>query len=173
MHLYRLRLGELLVGGSALALFVVLFALDWFSFSGMGASGWDALEIQRFLLLVVVALAGTLVALTVLARPVAMPVAAAVVTTGTAIVALLALLYRVGIDEPGPNPVVEVELGAYLGLAAVTGIAAGAWRTMADERTATAASHRQAERVLAVRGAPRPPPPERDPDRPGRDADEE
>lgn len=173
MELSRLRLGEVVAGAGAATLLVALLALDWFEFSGAAASGWDSLELLRFLLLVVVALAFTLVALTLLARPVAIPVAAAVVTTGTAIVAVLALLYRVGLDEPGDNALVEVELGAYIGLAAVTAVAAGGWRTMQDERMATETSRRQTDRVLAVRGAPRPPPPERDPERPSRNGDED
>jgi hypothetical protein len=42
-------------------------------------------------------------------------------------------------------------------------ILAGAWRTLADERLGAGDSLRQTERVLAVRGAARPAPPERDP----------
>lgn len=173
MEVARLRTGELLAGGSAAALVVVLLALDWFKFSGVGATGWESLEIIRVLLLVVAALAFTLVALTVLARPVAMPVAAAVVTTGTAALATLVVLYRVGFNEPGPNEVVEVELGAYLGLALTAAIAAGGWRTMQDERTRAGDSQRQTERVLAVRGAPRPVPEEDDADRPGSNGSEQ
>lgn len=162
MDLGRLRTGELLAGGSAAALLVVLFALDWFSFSEAGATGWEALEVVRFLLLAVAGLAFTLVALTVLARPVAMPVAAAVILTGTAAIATLVVFFRVGLNEPGPNEFVEVELGAYLGLALTAAIAAGGWRTMQDERTNAPDSIRQTERVLAVRGAPRPVPDEPD-----------
>lgn len=173
VDLGRLRFGELLAGSSAAGLLVVLFAVDWFRFSGVGATGWDALEIQRFLMLALIALAFMLISLTIFARPVAMPVAAAVVMTGTAILTVLALLYRVGINEPGTNDLIEVEIGAYLGLALATAIAVGGWRSMQDERTRSQTSQRQAERVLAVRGAPRPAPPERDPDRPGSDSGEE
>lgn len=161
MDVGRLRSGELLAGASAVGLVVVLF-VDWFS----TGSGWESFGLLRFLLMIQAGLALTLVALTVLARPVAMPVAAAVITVGVSLLALLALLYRVGLDEPGSNRAVEVQLGAYLGLALCAGIGLGAWRTLQDERTDAADSRRQAERVLAVRGAPRPPPPERDPSRP-------
>jgi hypothetical protein len=85
------------------------------------------------------------------------------------VLALLYLLYRVGIDEPGRNGDVSVDAGAYLGLACMVLILAGAWRSLADERTGSVVSLRQTERVLAVRGAARPAPPARDParDEPG------
>jgi hypothetical protein len=87
------------------------------------------------------------------------------VTVSLGTLTVLYLLYRVGIDEPGPNGQVSIDAGAYVGLACALATVAGAWRTLADERTAAADSLRQTERVLAVRGAPRPPPPKRDPAR--------
>ena len=94
-----------------------------------------------------------------------MATSAAVVTIGIGTLALLYLLYRVGIDEPGRNALVSVDAGAYLGLLCLLAILAGAWRTLADERKDSAISLRQTERVLAVRGPARPPPPARDPAR--------
>jgi hypothetical protein len=161
MDLTRLRTGELLAGVSAVALLALLFA-DWFG----GESGWETMTVARVVLVATVLMALTLVVLTVTARPVAMPVAAGVTTVGLAALAVLLVVYRVVVNEPGPNAAVDLDPGAYLGLAAVLGIAAGAWRSMGDERTQAPASVRQTERVLAVRGAPRPAPPERDPDRP-------
>lgn len=168
--LTRLRFGELVTAGSAAGLLIVLF-VDWFGAGELeGASGWESLEILRFLLLILIAMAFGVVALTVLARPVAMPVAAAVITLGVAVLCLLCVLFRVAINEPGPNEFVSVELGAYLGIAFTAGIVVGLWRTLQDERTESGASKRQAERVLSVRGAARPAPPERDPER-GRKSD--
>jgi uncharacterized membrane protein len=108
----------------------------------------------------------TVAVLTVTSRTVAMACSAAAVTVGVGALALLLVVYRVVVNEPGPNATVTVDLGAYLGLLLVLAIVAGAWRTLSDERTGAAASLRQTERVLAVRGAPRPPPPARDPGRP-------
>jgi hypothetical protein len=108
----------------------------------------------------------TVVVLTVTSRTVAMACSAAAITVGIGALALLFVVYRVVIDEPGSNATVSVQTGAYLGLALVVGVVAGAWRALADERTGTAGSMRQTERVLAVRGAPRKPPPARDPGRP-------
>jgi len=83
--------------------------------------------------------------------------------------ALLYLLYRVGIDEPGRNALTSVDAGAYLGLLCLLGILAGTWRAIGDERTDSPNSQHQTERVLAVRGPARPAPAARDParDEPG------
>jgi hypothetical protein len=160
MDVRRLRGGELLTGAGAIGLAVVLFT-DWFG----GRSGWETLTVGRILLVLTVLIALTLVVITASARAVSMATSAATLTVGTATLTLAYLLYRVGIDEPGPNALVSVDAGAYFGLLCVLVIVAGAWRSLADERTDSAISRRQAERVLAVRGAARPAPPLRDPAR--------
>jgi hypothetical protein len=157
----RLRSGELLAAVSAVGLLVVMF-LDWFG----GRSAWEALAIGRILLVALALLALTLVVLTLTARPVAMAASAASIAIGVTALAVLLLLFRIVVDEPGPDAGAQIGIGAYLGLLFVLGCGAGAWRALADERTDAASSLRQTERVLAVRGAPRPPPPERDPSRP-------
>lgn len=162
MDLRRLRSGELLAGFSAVTLLAVMF-MDWFG----GATAWDALTFVRVALVITALLALSIVVLTV-TRTVAMACSAAGITVGVGSITLLLLLYRVVINEPGPNAVVDIGPGAYVGVLLVFGAVAGAWRTLADERTTAAASIEQTERVLAVRGAPRPAPPERDPSRPER-----
>ena len=156
----RLRSGELLTAAAAAGLTVVLFA-DWFG----GRSGWSTMSVGRVLLVLTIALALTLVVVTLRAQAVSMAVSVAVVTVGVGGLTLLYLLYRVGINEPGPNALVSVDIGAYLGLLCLLGILAGAWRTISDERKDSPISRRQTERVLAVRGPARPPPPARDPER--------
>jgi hypothetical protein len=160
MDLRRLRSGELLAVVSAIGLFGVMF-LDWFG----GKSAWETLTVGDVLLLAVAALALTLVVLTVTARPVAMAGSAASITIGVAALTLLYLLYRIVVNEPGTDAGSAIGPGAYLGLVLVFGCAAGAWRALGDEATDAPASLRQTERVLAVRGAPRAAPPERDPAR--------
>ena len=156
----RLRSGELVTGAGAVGLAAVLF-VDWFG----GRSGWESLTIARVWLVLTILIALTLVVITLSARAVSMATSAATLTIGVGTLALLYLLYRVGINEPGPNALVSVDLGAYLGLLFAVAIVAGAWRTLDDERTDSAISLRQTERVLAVRGAARPAPPLRDPER--------
>jgi len=160
MGLQRLRSGELLAGASSVALMAVMF-MDWFG----GATGWVSLTLLRVPLVITAALALAVVVLTV-SRTVAMACSAAAVTVGVGALTLALLLYRVVVNEPGPDAGTTIGAGAYLGLLLVLGCVVGAWRTLADERTGAAASVRQTERVLAVRGAPRPAPPERDPERP-------
>ena len=160
MEVRRLRSGELLTAAGAVGLAVVLFA-DWFG----GQSGWSTLTVGRFLLVLTILLALTLIVVTLRARAVSMALSTAVVTVGIGTLALLYLLYRVGIDEPGRNALVSLDIGAYLGMLCVLGIVAGAWRTLADERKDSPISLRQTERVLAVRGPARKPPPARDPER--------
>ncbi|HEV2777100.1 MAG TPA: hypothetical protein VGV90_16035 [Solirubrobacteraceae bacterium] len=153
MDVRRLRSGELLTAAGALGLAVVLFA-DWFG----GQSGWSTLTVGRFLLVVTIALALTLVVVTLRAGTVSMALTTAVVTVGIGTLALLYLLYRVGIDEPGRNARVGVDAGGYLGLLCLLAILAGTWRTIADERKDSPISLRQTERVLGGRGPARPPP---------------
>jgi hypothetical protein len=160
MDVRRLRSGELLTAAGAIGLGLVLFG-DWFG----GRSGWETLTFGRVLLVLTILIALTLVVITLSARAVSMATSAATLTIGIGTFALLYMLYRVAIDEPGPNALVSVDLGAYLGLLAVLAILAGAWRALDDERTDSAISQRQTERVLAVRGAARPAPPPRDPSR--------
>ena len=156
----RLRSGELLAAVSAVGLLALMFE-SWFG----GATGWESLTLLRVPLVITAVLALAVVVLTV-SRTVAMACSAAAITVGVGTLTLLALLYRVAINEPGPDAAAGIDLGAYLGLLCVFGCVVGAWRTLADERTGAATSLRQTERVLAVRGAPRPAPPARDPDRP-------
>ena len=160
MDLRRLRSGELLTAAGAIGLAVVLF-VDWFG----GESGWSTLTVGRGLLVLTIALALTFVFITLSARAVSMATSSATVTVAFSTLTLLYLLIRVGIDEPGVNALVSVDAGAYLGVLCVVAIIVGAWRSIADERTASAISQRQTERVLAVRGPARPAPPARDPDR--------
>lgn len=162
MDLRRLRRGELLAGAAAVALLAVMFA-DWFG----GADAWESLTLLRVPLVITALLALAIVVLTV-SRTVAMACSAAAATVGIGTLTLLALLYRVVIDEPGPDAAGTIGPGGYFGLLLVLGCVAGAWRTLADERTEAPLSREQTERVLAVRGPPRPAPPARDPGRPAR-----
>jgi len=160
MGLRRLRSGELLAGAGAVGLIGSMFN-DWFG----GENAWHSLTLLRVPLALVALLALAVVVLTV-SRTVAMACSAAAITVGVGALTLLLLLYRIVINEPGPDAAADIGSDAYVGLVFVFGCVAGAWRALADERTNAAASRRQTERVLAVRGAPRPAPPARDPDRP-------
>lgn len=138
MDLKRLRLGELLSGAAALALLATLF-FDWNRDVGAddgGASierfgtqsGWSSLGVITLLLvLLAIGLAFALVYTTVSKRPAAIPIGAAVLTTGVGIVVLLVLLVRVLLLDDSRG-------GAYLGLLFMLLIPVGSWLAMADER---------------------------------------
>ena len=162
MRLRRLRTGEIVAGVGALALLVSLF-LDWFAQDPrLQRSGWDALGWLTLVPLVVtIVLAMALVIATVAERTPALPLAIGVMTVPWSLLAVLAILARL-VAQPGPDAVVGVRVGAWIGLAGVLAILVGAWRALADERTDTAETRAQTERALSVRGEPRPVPPPRD-----------
>lgn len=169
MRLSRLRSGETLALAGAVAL-AVLLAFDWFFLStpdarvgqhesGIRSLGWFA----ELLLAVAILLALALAFFTVTQRATAVPITLAVFTTlfGALAVATIALrlVFQPSLGVDAGNADVEVELPAYLGLLAAAAIAAGGWRTLADERIDAGESIDQTEEVLRVRGGPRPAPP--------------
>ncbi len=136
MDLTRLRLGEVLSGAAAVALLATLF-FDWNRDRGsaaMGVSagteaGWSSLGVVMLLLLLVaIGLALALVFTTAGKRPAAIPVGAAVLTTGIGIVVTIVLAIRVLFLD-------DSLVAAYLGLAFMLLIPVGSWIAMADERT--------------------------------------
>ena len=139
----RLRSGERLAGLAGLALLVLTF-LPWFReptrYLPVGVpfdpdlSAWEAFAVVD-VLIALTALAGLAVAFFAASRRApAVPLATAVIAAGLAVITAVVVAYRL-LNQPGPNDQIEVRPFAYLGLLAVLGVAAGAWRTMADERT--------------------------------------
>jgi carbon starvation protein CstA len=132
----RLRDGEWVAGAGGVALLAALF-LDWFS----GASAWQAFSVLDVVLALLALVPLALVVLQATRESSSLPVAFSVFTTIAGALATLLILYRL-LNQPGPNDRVEVELGAWIGLAAAVVTAAGGWRSM---------------RVEAIPGARRPP----------------
>ena len=152
MSIGRLRGGELLAGAGAVALFVSLF-LRWFG--EPSRSGWDSLGwLVLALAALAVALAAWLVVATAAARPVGQVVAGDVLTATAAPVAVIALLVRVLVAQPGADATTSVEYGAWIGLAGAALLTIGAWWATADERT-------DAPESAYSPPAPRPAPPAR------------
>lgn len=144
-----LRWGDVVALAAGSGLLVVL-GLEWYD----GDSGWGGLSVLRFFL-ALVALSGIALGIAgALERTVALPVAAAVLALPLGLAATLILLVRTPFELGG-----GIGAGGWLGLACVLAIALGAFRSMKDEGTHTAQAKAQTERVLAVRGAPRPAPP--------------
>jgi hypothetical protein len=166
MSIGRLRSGELLAGVGAAVPLVSLF-LDWFEAAPPAVadvivvslprddsvSGWDSLG---WLVLALAALAvawgAWLVVATATDRPVTQVVAADVIAATIAPMAFVALALRALVFQPGPNELVTVKAGAWIGLAGAALLAVGAWWSLADERT-------DAPESAYTPPAPRPAPP--------------
>ena len=139
----RVRAGELVAGGAGVVLLAAMF-LNWYSVTNeilfgaadrqtRGVDAWGAFSVVD-VLLAVVALLGIALALSeVIGRGPALPVALGVITTTLALAGTLLLVYRI-LNQPGPNDLISVELGAYLGLLASLGVFLGAWLSLSDER---------------------------------------
>ena len=143
MDLSRLRPGELIAAAGGAGLLVVMF-LGWYAMSGVTQVGGRVVEVsagfsawQRFtatdILLALAALAAIgLAGLTASRRSPALPVAGAVVATGFGILATLLVFYRI-VNQPGPNEIIEVKFGAFLGFVCALAIAVGGMLAMRDE----------------------------------------
>jgi hypothetical protein len=139
----RVRAGELVAGGAGVVLLAAMF-LNWYSVTNeilfgaadrqtRGVDAWGAFSVVD-VLLAVVALLGIALALSeVLGRGPALPVALGVITTTLALAGTLLLAYRI-INQPGPNELISVEAGAYVGLLASLGVFLGSWLSLSDER---------------------------------------
>src|SRR5690348_13475004 len=105
----RLRPGEWIVGASAIVLLASMFFLKWFGVSGAASAGrggsasvnaWHAMTDLRWLMLVTIASALTLVYLQATRKAPALPATASVIVTVLAFITVVTLIYRVLINEP-------------------------------------------------------------------------
>lgn len=153
MDLRILRWGDVLAFAAGVGLLVVL-GLEWYG----DRSGWNGLAVLRFFL-ALVALSGIALGIAAaLKHTVALPIVASVVATPLGLIATLTLAIRT-LFELGDG----IGTGGWLGLLCVFSIFLGAFRSMKDEGTHTPQAKAQTERVLAIRGKPRPAPPARTP----------
>ena len=145
MDFSRLRTGELIAGICGVLLLIVMF-FSWYGIGGAAGSilsaadvdttvnAWKAFDFIDLVLFVTAIVAIGAAVLAASGRSVALPVAASVVVTILGITVALLVLYRI-INQPGPNDVVDVKFGAYLGFLVCVGIAVGGFMAMADEGT--------------------------------------
>lgn len=138
IEISRLRPGEIISGAGGVLLLVVLFAVPWYAVkSPDGGSttvtGWDALTTLRWLLLVTIVAALALAYFQATRPAPAIPVALSVIVTALGFLSAVALIYRVLINVPGSDSVVDARVGAYLGLATALAILYGGYRSMRQE----------------------------------------
>lgn len=155
-----LRRGEALAAVSAIALLVLMFTTWYEDQARIGVddatfTAWQAYRFTDLVLLLTAAAALALAATAVSRQSIALPVATGVLTAALGLVAVLLVIYRI-LNQPGENDLVEVRLGAILGLVAVAGIFSGGYLSMRDEGAEDPEAIRQAGEKV---GPPRPAPP--------------
>jgi hypothetical protein len=167
MDVSNLRTGEKIAGISGLALLLVMFIFDWFTYGegafSVGGNAWDTMELIRFILFLA-ALAGIgLAVMSASQTQVNMPVALSALAAGLGGLSVLLVLFRIisppdfGIgdiaDAAGADFNVGRSIGVFLGLIASAGVAYGGWVAMQEEGTSFSA---QGDRFQGGGGPPPP-----------------
>jgi membrane-associated HD superfamily phosphohydrolase len=147
----RLRRGEVIVGAGAIVLLASMFVLKWYGSGGGSVTGWDALTTLRWLMLVTIAVALALVYTQMTRRSPAVPVTLSVIVTVLGVVTALALIYRVLINEPGPDSVISQKAGSFVGLLSAIAIVIGGYLSMRDEGVADRDAPSEIETVTLPR----------------------
>jgi carbon starvation protein CstA len=97
-----------------------------------GASAWQSFSVLDVVLALLALVPLALVVTQATRRSPAIPVAFSVLTTLAGGLAALLILYRI-VNQPGPNDLVDVQAGAWLGLVAALVVAGGGWRSLRVE----------------------------------------
>ena len=141
----RLRRGEVIAGAGAVVLLASMFFLKWY---GLGSAvaptarvlgvptsvdGWNSLTHLRWLLLLTIVCALALVFFQATRRAPAVPVSLSVVLAVLAPLSALALIYRVLINEPGSDNVVEQKVGAFVGMISAIVLVYGGYLSLRKE----------------------------------------
>ena len=96
-------------------------------------NGWHGLTTLRWFLLVTILLSLALVYAQATRRSPAVPVSLSVVGLFVALITLIALIYRVLINAPGPNSLIDQKAGAFVGLIATLTIVWGGYLSLREE----------------------------------------
>jgi hypothetical protein len=136
----RLRDGEWIAGAGGVALLAAMF-LHWYGAGPFEVTAWQAFGVLDVVLALLALVPLGLVFTQATRTSPSIPVAFSVFTMLAGALAALLILYRI-VNQPGPNDLVEVQAGAWLGFVAAGVIATGGWRSL---------------RVEPIPGAPLPP----------------
>ncbi len=142
----RIRRGEWLAAGGAIALFIVMF-LPWYNLKGgartryelaashmpppLTGNAWSAYSNTSLLLVLLIIVALSLAVVTATQQRVNFPLA--IVATLLAVLVLAEIVYKLFGHRPGGNTNTEVAYGAYLGLLAIIIITIGAPLTALED----------------------------------------
>jgi hypothetical protein len=141
----RLRSGEWIAAGAAVALLVLLLAVRWYG----ARTGWQALTVLRWFALVTIAAALALACLQATRRAPALPAVASVAVTVLALVAVVWLGVEVLV-----SPLAHRHVGAFLGLVAACVLLYGGYRSLREEGIAPADGPAEIPTVGAGRQVP-------------------
>jgi hypothetical protein len=140
----RIHTGELISAASALVLLPIMFALEWFGTVGLPRSrrsgletaenAWRGMTYTRWLMLLAIVVALGSVALHASQRGHGTRTDTSCVMALVGTLTAVVLAYRVLINLPDPRSIVDIKIGAYLGLLAALGIALGGWDSVRERR---------------------------------------
>jgi hypothetical protein len=140
----RVHTGELISATGALLLAPIMFALEWFGKVGVPAlqrsgmtgaeNAWNGMTLVRWLMLatILVTLGSVVLHANQRSHGTRTATGAPVAALGTLLA--LSVGYRVLFVPPSADSVVDVKLGAFLGLLATLGIALGGFESAREER---------------------------------------
>ena len=142
----RLTQGQKIAGGAGLILLISLW-LSWYGadLGGLADSigidatvnAWGAFDLVDIVLFLTALAALALAALAASNTRVDLPVAPALIVAGLGVLSVLLILYRI-LNQPGPNELIDVKFGAFIGLLSAAGVAYGGIRWMSETGAAPA-----------------------------------
>jgi hypothetical protein len=163
VDLARLRRGELIAGGAAIVLLALMFLTPWYGLTSTfartaetlgvptSANAWHSLAYVRWLMLLTIVAALLLVYFQAACKAPALPVSLSLIVTALSVLTALALIYRVLINVPGPDHLLEQKLCAYLGLLSALAIVYGGYASLRTEGVAPDDEPREMETVRLAR----------------------
>jgi hypothetical protein len=163
----RIHSGELISATSALLLVPIMFVLEWYGVVGLpqtrrsgittAENAWQTLTYTRWMMLIAIVVALGSVFLHATQRSHGAKTDTSVLVTIVGTVTAVLLIYRVLIELPNPSSVVDVKIGAFLGLLAGIGIALGGIESIREERARrqSVVQKSRPRRRLASRHQPR------------------
>jgi succinate-acetate transporter protein len=145
-ELSRLRSGEWIAGVGALLLLIVMFALPWYGVKGSAAStaravgistsinGYNEFTHLSWLVLLTIVVVFALFFLQATRPAPALPASFSVIALVLSVLTTLWLIYRVLINVPSGNGLLEQKYGAYAGLLCALVMTYGAYRSLREEK---------------------------------------
>ena len=162
LDLKRVNLGQQIAALGSVLLFIFLF-IGWYKVGGaIGAfadqfgvnvslKGWDAHTLLRWLMLLTIVAALALAFMNATKRELPkLPLSPSVILAVLAAVTTLLLAFRMFINQPGPDKLIDLKFGAWLGLLSLIAITVGAWLSMRAEGTSVRAAGEQMRKAVGT-----------------------